>query len=167
MWKSRCWDERFNAKVIFRRVPIFANRYGKIFFMKESIEISTDKNLLDIDFIHSFITESYWANGRSLSAMKICIDNSLNFGVYLQNTQVGYGRIVTDYVQFAYLMDLFIDSRHRGKGYALELVNYILNYPKLSNVKVWRLATSDAHGLYNKFGFTPLEKPENMMELKR
>ncbi len=135
--------------------------------MKNGIVISTDKNLLDINFIHSFITESYWAKGRSLSAMKNCIDNSLNFGVYIQNKQVGYGRLVTDYEQFAYLMDLFIDPIHRGKGYARQLVKFILNYPKLTNVKVWRLATSDAHGLYSKLGFTPLEKPENMMELKR
>lgn len=135
--------------------------------MKDIINISTDKNLLDINFVHSFLTESYWAKGRSLSVMKTCIDNSLNFGMYINNSQIGYGRIVTDYGQFAYLMDLFIDPLHRGKGYSRQLVKFILNYPQLKNVKVWRLATSDAHGLYEKFGFTPLEKPGNMMELKR
>lgn len=135
--------------------------------MKDSINISTDKNLLDLTYIHSFITESYWAKGRSLTAMKTCIDNSLNFGVYFQNAQIGYGRIVTDFEQFAYLMDLFIDPLHRGNGYSKQLVQFILNYPQLNTVKVWRLATSDAHGLYKKFGFTPLENPENMMELKR
>ena len=135
--------------------------------MKDVIKINTNISLLDINFIHSFISDTYWAKGRTLETMQICIDNSLNFGVYLQNKQVGYARIVTDYGHFAYLMDLFIDPEHRGKGYSGQLMNFILNFEKLKQVKVWRLATSDAHGLYEKVGFKPLEHPENLMELKK
>lgn len=128
-------------------------------------EISTDKNRLDVAFITAFISNSYWAKGRSIEAMQTCIDNSLCFGVFLQNKQIGFARVVTDFGQFAYIMDLFIDEKHRGKGYSKELIKRILEFDALKNVKVWRLATSDAHDLYKKFGFKALAKPENLMEL--
>jgi GNAT superfamily N-acetyltransferase len=129
------------------------------------IEITTDKNRLDINFINEFISNSYWAKGRTIETMQTCIDNSLNFGVYLQYRQIGFARVVTDFGQFAYIMDLFIEEKHRGKGYSKELMKYIIEFDKLKKVKVWRLATSDAHDLYKKFGFAPLAKPENLMEL--
>ena len=128
------------------------------------IEIDTCKSKLDLEFIHSFISTTYWAKNRSVSEMKICIENSLNFGVYLDNNQIGYARVVTDYSHFAYLLDLFIDENYRKKGYSKDLMSYIMNVDVLQNIKTWRLATSDAHLLYHKFGFKPLSKPENMME---
>ena len=112
-----------------------------------------------------FISNSYWAKGRTVDEMKICINNSLNFGVYINHQQIGYARVVTDYFQFAYIMDLFIDESHRGKGFSKELMKYIMDLKELSCVKIWRLATSDAHGLYEQFGYKHLAKPENMMEL--
>jgi len=130
-----------------------------------AIEISTDKSLLDVSFINEFISNSYWAKGRTMETMQTCINHSLNFGVYLQNKQVGYARIVTDYAQFAYIMDLFITENHRGKGFSKDLMTYIMQFDKLKDIKVWRLATSDAHSLYKKFGFNALEKPEHLMEL--
>ncbi len=129
------------------------------------IDISTDKNRLDINFINEFISKSYWAKGRSLETMQTCIDNSLNFGIFLDNTQIGFARVVTDFGQFAYIMDLFIDKNHRGNGYSKELMKYIIDFDQLKKVKVWRLATSDAHDLYKKFGFKALANPENLMEL--
>jgi GNAT superfamily N-acetyltransferase len=131
------------------------------------VEIKTDKNLLDINFITEFISNSYWARGRTIETMQICLDNSLNFGVYLQNRQIGFARIVTDYAQFAYIMDVFIQENYRGKGYSKKLMTYILEFDKLQNIKVWRLATSDAHGLYEQFGFHTVTKPENLMELTK
>ncbi len=129
------------------------------------IEISTDKSKLDIDFINSFLSKSYWAENRTLETMKTLINNSLNFGVYLNSNQIGYARIVTDYAQFAYLMDVFISVNYRKKGYSKELMKFIMEFEELKDVKVWRLATSDAHFLYEKFGFGSLKKPENLMEL--
>lgn len=79
------------------------------------IEISTDKSKLDIDFINSILSKTYWAENRTLETMKTLIDNSLNFGVYLNSNQIGYARIVTDYAQFAYLMDVFISVNHQKK----------------------------------------------------
>lgn len=133
----------------------------------ENLSITSDKDQLDIEFITAFIAQSYWAEGRTVETMQTLIDNSLNFGVFLNNKQIGFARIVTDYAQFAYLMDVFIDPKHQGKGYSKILMKSILENESLKNVKVWRLATSDAHELYRKFGFTGLSKPENMMELMK
>jgi GNAT superfamily N-acetyltransferase len=129
------------------------------------IEINTDKSKLDIDFVNSFLSKTYWAENRTADTMKTLIDNSLNFGVYMDNKQIGYARIVTDYAQFAYLMDVFISSEHQKKGYSKELMKFMMGYEALKEVKVWRLATSDAHFLYEKFGFKGLNKPKNLMEL--
>jgi GNAT superfamily N-acetyltransferase len=133
--------------------------------MNSEIKISTDKNKLDIEFINSFISNSYWAKGRTLDNMKILVNNSLNFGVFLNDTQIGYARVVTDYGQFAYLMDVFISEEQQGKDFSKMLMNFIMNYQELKDVKVWRLATSDAHKLYEKYGFQQLKNPEKLMEL--
>jgi GNAT superfamily N-acetyltransferase len=133
----------------------------------KNLFITSDKNQLDLEYITAFIAQTYWAKNRSVETMKTCMENSLNFGVFLDGKQIGYARVVTDYAQFAYLMDLFIDEAHQGNGYSTILVKHILENELLQDIKVWRLATSDAHGLYRKFGFAALAKPENMMELMR
>ena len=128
------------------------------------IEISTDKSRLDIDIIHQFLTNSYWAKGRTISEVKRSIDNSLNFGLYLDNEQIGYARICTDYTVFVYLMDIFILPEHRGKGYSKELMRVIVEEPTLKTCKSWMLKTMDAHELYEQFSFTYLKHPERVME---
>lgn len=133
--------------------------------MKDEITLTTDKNKLDIIFLHSFLSKTYWAKGRTLEQMKVLVDNSLNFGIYLDDEQIGYARLVTDYAQFAYLMDVFITEEHRGKGYSKLLMDFMVNHPQLNEVKIWRLATSDAHKLYEQYGFKPLQNPEKLMEL--
>ena len=133
----------------------------------EDLIITSDKNRLDIAYITDFIAQTYWAKDRTMENMRTCIENSLNFGVFLAGKQIGYARVVTDYFQFAYLMDVFIDEKYRGKGYSKMLMKHILEYEPLKHIKMWRLATQDAHGLYKQFGFTELSKPENMMELFR
>jgi GNAT superfamily N-acetyltransferase len=133
----------------------------------ENLIITSEKHQLDIEYITAFISQTYWAKDRSLETMQTCVDNSLNFGVFLSGKQIGYARVVTDYAQFAYLLDVFIDEEHQGQGYSKILMKHMLENELLKHVKVWRLATSDAHGLYREFGFTELSKPENMMELFR
>ena len=133
----------------------------------EHLIITSDKEKLDMEFITGFISQSYWAKDRTLKEMQTCVDNSLNFGVFLADQQIGYARVVTDYFQFAYLMDVFIDEKYRGLGYSKILMKHILESESLKDVKVLRLATADAHELYKQFGFTGLSKPENMMELFR
>jgi GNAT superfamily N-acetyltransferase len=131
------------------------------------ISVSTDKTKLDIPFIQSFLKDIYWAAGRTIDEVQTTIDNSFCFGIYLDNQQIGFARVITDYVVFAYVMDVFIDEKYRGKGYSSVLIEKMMNEPKLQQVKIWRLATRDAHFLYEKFGFTPLAFPEQMMEKKR
>jgi GNAT superfamily N-acetyltransferase len=133
----------------------------------ENLDITSNKDRLDVAYITNFIARTYWAKDRTLENMRTCIENSLNFGVFRDGKQIGYARVVTDYYQFAYLMDVFVDEKFRGKGYSKMLMEHILGCEPLKQVKVWRLATQDAHGLYRQFGFTELSKPENMMELFR
>jgi len=130
----------------------------------ENVLISSDKKKLEVTFIHTFISKSYWAKGRTLETMQTCIDNSLNFGVYLDDQQIGYARIATDFGQFAYIMDLFISENYRGKGYSKKLMKAIMNSEKLKTINVWRLATHDAHKLYEQFGFKAIDAPEKLME---
>jgi GNAT superfamily N-acetyltransferase len=128
------------------------------------ITVSTDKNKLDVPFIQQFLKDIYWAAGRTEAEVQITIANSFCFGIYLNDKQIGFARVITDYVVFAYLMDVFIAEEHRGKGYSSVLINSMMTEPELKEVKIWRLATSDAHFLYEKFGFNLVAHPEKLME---
>lgn len=128
------------------------------------ISVSTDKTQLDIAFIQHFLKDIYWAAGRTIEEVQTTIDHSFCFGIYLDQQQIGFARVITDYVVFAYLMDVFIDEKHRGHGYSKMLIEAMMKEPQLQQVKIWRLATSDAHFLYEKFGFKALAHPEKMME---
>ena len=126
--------------------------------------ISTDKSKLQIDVIYQFLTNSYWAKERTKKQVQTTIDTSLCFGVYVNEQQIGFGRVATDYAVFAYLMDIFILPTHKGKGYSKQLMEAIINAEELKECKTWMLKTSDAHGLYKQFGFTELENPDIVME---
>ncbi|NRT15987.1 GNAT superfamily N-acetyltransferase [Flavobacterium sp. 28A] len=128
------------------------------------IAISTDKSKLNVPFIQEFLKDIYWAAGRTIEEVQTTIDHSFCFGVYLDDKQIGFARVITDYIVFAYVMDVFIDEAHREKGYSSILIDAMLKEPKLQYVKIWRLATADAHFLYEKFGFALLARPERMME---
>jgi GNAT superfamily N-acetyltransferase len=127
--------------------------------------ISTDKSRLDVPAIHDFLTNSsYWARNVPLSTVQKSIENSLCFGIYAGETQVGFARVITDYAVFAYLADVFILEAHRGRGLGKWLIACIVSHPELQNLRRWILATKDAHGLYAQYGFNPLSKPERFME---
>lgn len=128
------------------------------------ITVSTDKNKLNVPFIQNFLKDVYWAAGRTMEEVQKTIDSSFCFGIYLDDKQIGFCRVITDYVVFAYVMDVFITEEHRGKGYSSILIENMMNESELKEVKIWRLATSDAHFLYRKFGFNALATPEKMME---
>lgn len=115
-------------------------------------------------FIQDFLKDIYWAAGRTLEEVQITINASVCFGIYEHGKQIGFARVITDYVVFAYVMDVFITPSERGKGYSSLLMQAMINEPQLQQVKIWRLATTDAHFLYEKFGFRPLAHPEKMME---
>jgi GNAT superfamily N-acetyltransferase len=127
--------------------------------------ISTDKEKLDAAVVHDFLTNSYWAPGISLEKVNKRIQNSLCFGVYVDEKQIGFARIITDFDSFAYLADVFILEPFRGLGLSKALMKTILSHPDLQGLRRWILATKDAHGLYAQFGFKPLEIPERWMNL--
>lgn len=128
--------------------------------------ISTDKTKLDFEVMGAFLSErSYWAQGRTPAAIRKSVENSLCFGVYCpEGKQAGFARLITDYVVFAWLMDVFILEEYQGKGLGKMLMKTITEHPELQEVKKWGLGTKDAHGFYKQFGFTAPEKPENLME---
>ena len=128
------------------------------------ISVSTDKKKLDVPFIQHFLKDIYWSAGRTIEEVQTTIDSSVCFGIYLDDKQIGFARVITDYVVFGYLMDVFIAEEYRGKGYSSILISAMMEEPILKEVKIWRLATSDAHYLYEKFGFKALAHPEKMME---
>ena len=126
--------------------------------------ISTDKSKLNVKAIHDYLChKSYWAKGRSLENVIKSIENSICFGIYdSKNNMIGFARVVTDHVVFAYLMDLFIFEEHRGNGLGDKLIKHIVEKPELQ-VRLWFLATKSAHGLYKKYGFSGLDNPDRYM----
>lgn len=127
--------------------------------------ISTDRSRLNIELIHDFLSNTtYWAIGRQRVVVERSIENSLPFGIYKGNDQVGFARVVTDYATFAWIADVFVLSEHRSQGLSKWLMEVILTHPELQGFRRWVLATKDAHGLYERFGFIPLHRPERWME---
>jgi GNAT superfamily N-acetyltransferase len=135
-------------------------------WQKGDYSISTDNQSLNIPLIHDFISnQSYWGQGRKIEIVQLALDNSLNFGLYKNGEQIGFARVVTDYCTFAWLADVFIVDGFRGEGLSKWLMEVIMNHPRLVNMRRWVLATKDAHGLYEQFGFGPMAQPERWMEL--
>lgn len=127
--------------------------------------ISTDRDRLDIDAIHGFLSqESYWALNRTREQTETAIKNSLPFGLYKGENLVGFARVVTDFATFAYLGDVFVIEEFRGRGLSKLLMRAIVGHPELQGFRRWILATRDAHTLYEKFGFHELVHPERWME---
>ncbi|NKI32241.1 GNAT family N-acetyltransferase [Croceivirga thetidis] len=132
----------------------------------QEVFVSTDPLKIDLNFVHQYLSEeAYWSKGRTIEEVKTSIENSLCFGLYLVDgdKQIGFARVATDYIVFAWLMDVFIDAKFKGQGYGKSLVQHIVDHPKLSNVNGFGLRTSDAHGLYHQFGFTEIPDPETWM----
>jgi GNAT superfamily N-acetyltransferase len=127
--------------------------------------ISTDRARLDLAVVHRYISEeSYWGKGRSLEVVRRSVENSLPFGLYRGAEQAGFARVVTDYATFAWVADVFILEAHRGRGLSKWLMETIISHPDLQGFRRWVLATKDAHGLYRRFGFRELRRPERWME---
>lgn len=129
------------------------------------LEISTDRNRLDVDMIYGFLSESYWATNRPRASVQTSIDNSLCFGAYLDGKQVGFARVITDYAVFGYVADVFVHEPHRGKGIARQLLKAITDHPDIQGLRLVMLATRDAHGLYEQFGFELIPGSERVMTL--
>ena len=141
-------------------------------FTKDGFTISTEKEKLDIDLIHSFLNRTYWAEGILKEIIRRSIEGSLCFGVYENDKQampacrqVGFARMITDKATFAYLADVFIIEEYRGRGLSKWLMEVIMSHPDLQRLRRMMLATRDAHELYKKFGFTPLNNVDRWMHI--
>lgn len=129
------------------------------------LRISTDRTELDLPLIHRFLSEqSTWARGIPMETLRRGIENSLCFGGFVGASQVAFARVISDYATFANLVDVFVLPEHRGHGFARGLMQAIAAHPQLQGLRRFTLATSDAHGLYERFGFTAPARPLSLME---
>ncbi len=135
-------------------------------YEKGNFLISTDKSKFNIQAIQDELEKTYWAKGISQETIAKSIENSLCYGVYENETQIGFARVITDYCTFAYLSDVYVDNSYQKKGIATWLMECILQHPDLQNLRRFLLLTRDAHNLYKKFGFKRPENLEEIMERK-
>ncbi len=137
-------------------------------YLKKGYNIDTEKSLLNLDYIYNFLTqESYWAKGLPRKNFETSINESICFGVYYKEKQIGFARVISDKSTFAYLADVFIDKEYRGLGLSKWLLQIIINYKDFEGIRRFLLGTADAHQLYQKFGFEPLNKPDRFLEKYR
>jgi len=132
---------------------------------RDGLVVTTDPSRFDVAAIHAFLDTSYWARGRPLAVVEKSIRGSLCFGVLDAGRQVGFARAVTDRATYAYLADVYVLESHRGRGVATWLMECVMSHPDLQGLRRFMLATQDAHGLYRKFGFAALARPERHMEI--
>lgn len=136
------------------------------FFLQKGFIISTDKSLIDFNTVYNYLSnDSYWAKGLTRERFKKAIENSMCFSIYKDEKQAGFTRVVTDNATFAYICDVFVLADYKNLGLSKWMMQTIQQHPELQGLRRWSLATSDAHGLYAQFGFTPLSKPDNWMEI--
>jgi len=133
-------------------------------YRKDEFVLSTDRERLHLDVINGFLTECYWAKGISREIVARSIENSLCFGIYDRNQQVGFARVISDFATYAYIADVFVLDTYRGRGLGKWLMQCIMQHPRLQGLRRWSLVTDDAHGLYAKSGFTAPKWPEVYME---
>jgi GNAT superfamily N-acetyltransferase len=130
--------------------------------------ISTDRERLNLEAVHGFLTNCYWAKGIPREVVERSMEHALCFGIYDgEGAQVGFARVISDFATIAYVGDVFVLETHRGRGLGKWLMQCITQHPALQNLRRWILTTRDAHGLYSQVGFTPVKAPERYMELHR
>jgi GNAT superfamily N-acetyltransferase len=129
--------------------------------------ITDDPARVDLDALHAFLVTAYWCEGIPREIVERSVRNSLNFPLFHGSRQVGFARVVTDRATFAWVADVYVLPEERGRGLAKWLMSVVTGHPSLAGLRRWTLATRDAHGLYQQFGFTPPAKPERMMEIAR
>jgi GNAT superfamily N-acetyltransferase len=127
------------------------------------ITITTDRTKLDLEVIHGFLSQSYWAKNIPRELVARSIEHSLCFGAFDDTAQVGFARVISDHSTYAYLADVFVLESHRGLGIGRAIMEAIRDHPDLQGLRRFHLVTRDAHGLYARFGFTPLENPDRHM----
>lgn len=126
--------------------------------------VSTDPSLLEIDRIHAFLRKSYWAEGVPRDVVARSTENSIPFGLYDADHQVGFARAITDRTTFAYVADVYVETEHQRRGLGKLQMRAVMAHPDLQGLRRWMLATNDAHGLCRQCGFSELGHPQRWME---
>ena len=126
--------------------------------------LSTDPTAMQIDAIHAYLTRSYWSAGIPLATVGTAVANSIGVGVFKQGAQVGFGRVTTDRATFAYLADVYVLEEHQRQGLAQAMVKALHDHAELQGLRRWMLATSDAHGVYARLGWTKVTDPAPFMQ---
>jgi GNAT superfamily N-acetyltransferase len=135
-------------------------------FNREDYIVSTDPSRLNLSSIHKFLAEeAYWSRGILFETFLKSVENSLCFGLYHQEMQIGFARVITDYSTFAYLADVFVMEGYRRRGLGKWLIECVFSHPEVQGLRRWMLVTSNAHGLYQQYGFKKLAQPESFMEI--
>ncbi|HVF81176.1 MAG TPA: GNAT family N-acetyltransferase [Flavisolibacter sp.] len=134
-------------------------------WMKDDYIISDNKGKVNVAYVHRFLSQSYWAEGIPLDVVQRSINGSLCFSVLYKEDQIGFARVITDEATFAYLCDVFIDEKHRGRGLSKWLMETVLAYPGLQGLRRFMLATRDAHSLYRQYHFVPLTFTDRWMHI--
>lgn len=132
-----------------------------------SFSLTADRDRIDLDAVHAFLTRSFWARGISRELVAKSVGHSLCFGVFDALAQVAFARVVTDYSTYAYLCDVYVLEAYRGKGLGKWMMEFVMKHPDLEGLRRFQLVTRDASGLYTRFGFAPPAHPEYQMEIFR
>lgn len=150
-----------------RTFELVAFHAGEVNVKYDDYSITTDKELMHVDSIHRWLSEnSFWAKGTSYEEVKIAFDHSFCVGVLFDGCQIGYARLVTDYVYFGYLRDVYIEKGHRKKGLAKMTLQLLLSLNWVKKLKHIELSSRDAKGFYEQLGFESLENMQNRMVLR-
>jgi GNAT superfamily N-acetyltransferase len=134
---------------------------------RDGFVVSTDPARLDVEAVHAYLTNSYWATGISRAVVERSIAGSVCFGLFDDRKQIGFARVITDRATFAYLADVYVLDEYRGRGLGAWLMEVIIGHPDLQGLRRFMLVTRDAHWLYTKFGFVTVKSPERHMEIVR
>jgi GNAT superfamily N-acetyltransferase len=127
--------------------------------------VTSDLSRMDMDVVHGYLSRAYWCEGLPRETLERAMRNSLCFGLFEGESQIGFARVVSDRTTFAYVCDVFVLEAHQGKGLGTWLMQGVFRHPELQGLRRWHLTTRDAHALYRKIGFVPLSKPERHMEV--
>jgi GNAT superfamily N-acetyltransferase len=130
----------------------------------DALRLSSDPADMDALAVHAVLTETYWAKGVPVDVVRRSIAGSIPFGIFDGDRQVAFARAVTDRATFAYVADVYVLEAYRGHGLAARMLAAIFTHPDLQGLRRWLLATRDAHGLYARYGFTPVPGSDRLME---
>ena len=137
--------------------------------LDRNYELVDGFNKMDFQRVTEMLRSAWWSEGISRSEVIQGAKNStLIVGAFTRDgLQIGYCRVVSDKTRFAYILDVYVDERHRRKGLGQSMIRHILTHPELKDVYQWLLSTRDAHGVYAKVGFKGLENPDRWMEIRK